>query len=426
MATSTTSPPFQQHDVIARTTRCIAQTLRSGKDVAVMLVSLTGIERVCASVGHLEAAKLVDELHDGFSDICRDDDAIQRLSDRKFAVLLTGLKNRGHVTLAARKIERIAQAVSERSISDIQVKAIIGVALGPEHGNQAHDLLRIAEIACLEAGRRNDSLYFYEHRAANQLCDEWDLESRLKNALDAGDLELYFQPKILIESGEIVAAEALSRWHDPEIGPVSPELFIDVAESTGQIVPITQFAIQAACRTLSKWRERLPELALAINIPPSLIKNRDIIEMLRSATRIWGVAAERLTLEITETALMNDLDVSHEVLAAIRNFGCKVSIDDFGTGYSSLAYLKEIPADELKIDRTFVTGMLDDPRDHKIVEHAINIAKSFELSAVAEGIESVEALAAVRQLGCDYGQGYYFSKPLPADEFLKFCRDYRA
>lgn len=423
MAIATTSLPCNQHDGIAQTTRCIAQSLRSGKNVAVLLVWLTDIERICASVGHLEAAKLVDEFQEELAGICRDHDTIQRISECKFAVLLSGLKNRGHATLAARKIERVARQVGPKTGSAIQLKTIIGVALGPDQGDEPHDLLRMAEVACLDARRGDDYLCFFEQQSAVRLFDEWGLESKLKDALEAGDLELHLQPKTLIKSGEIVAAEALSRWHDPDIGPISPEIFVDLAESTGQIVELTQFAIQTACRMLSEWRDVLSELTLAVNITPTLIKSRDIVELLRSATSIWGVAPERLTLEVTETALMDDRDVSHEVLTAIRELGCSVSIDDFGTGYSSLAYLKEIPADELKIDRTFVMGMLDDPRDYKIVEHAINIAKSFDLSVVAEGIESRETLAALRRLDCDYAQGYYISKPLPADEFLKFCRE---
>lgn len=425
MSTATTSLPFNQYDGIARATRCIAQTLRARKNVAVLLVSVTEFERVCASVGHLEAAKSIDQLQQRLTGICRDVDTVHRISECKFAVLLSGLKNRGHATLAARKIERLTQKPGPNAGSAIQMRTIIGIALGPDQSDEPHDLLRMAEVACLDAQRGNDALCFFEKQSAVRLFDEWDLESKLRDALEAGDLELHLQPKTLTKNGKIVAAEALSRWHDPDLGPISPEIFVDLAESTGQIVELTQFAIQTACRLLSEWHDVLPKLTLAVNITPSLVKSRDIIELLRSATSIWGVAPERLTLEVTETALMDDRDASHDVLVAIREFGCRVSIDDFGTGYSSLAYLKEIPADELKIDRTFVMGMLDDPRDYKIVEHAINIADSFDLSVVAEGVESREALLALRQLKCDYAQGYHISKPLPADEFLKFCCEYR-
>lgn len=413
-----------QLDGFARTTNGIAQALRSRKDVAVLLVWLQGVERMCASAGHLATSKLIEEFHVALQGICRNDDSVERLGDRKFSVLLVGLKNQGHVTLAARKIEQMARGFSPDSGPDMNLKTTIGVALGPGQGNEPHDLLRMAEVARLDGHRKNYPLCFFEEDAASELFQEWDLESKLRDALDSGDIELYFQPKTLIESGEVVGAEALSRWHHPELGQVSPELFIELAESTGQIFELTQYAIQTSCRMLSEWQEVLPDIEMSINISPSLVSNSDVVEMLKSATSIWDVSPARLTLEVTETALMDDREASHRVLTAIREFGSKVSIDDFGTGYSSLAYLKEIPADELKIDRTFVMNMLDDSRDHKIVEHALGIAESFDLSVVAEGIETAEALSELARLNCKYAQGYYISRPLPADEFLEFCRNY--
>lgn len=166
----------------------------------------------------------------------------------------------------------------------------------------------------------------------------------------------------------------------------------------------------------------MPELNIAVNITPSIIQTFEIIDVLESATGIWGVPPAALTMEVTENALMADPETSHEVLTGIRELGCRVSIDDFGTGYSSLEYLKKIPADELKIDRTFVMNMLSDPGDHKIVEHSIRIAESFGLSVVAEGVESAAMLAELREFGCHYAQGYVICRPVPASDFEEFCR----
>lgn len=421
MATATVSLPFRQDDGISRTTRHITEALRKRHDIAILLVRLNNIERVCAAVGHLHTAELVDDFHAELVRLCRRGDVAERIGDRKFVLLLGDLKNHGHITLAARKVERIAKDVCSSNSSLPKFDPDIGVALCPGQSGDPHELLRLAEVACLDGRRQNKSPCFFEEQSAQKLFEEWGLEKRLQQALESGDLELYFQPKTDIKSGRIVAAEALMRWHEPELGPVSPGVFIELAETTGQIVELTQFAIQTACRMLGEWQEVLPEIDIAVNISPILIKNREIIETLQSATSIWNVAPERLTLEVTENALMDDTAASHNVLTAIREFGCKVSIDDFGTGYSSMAYLKDIPADELKIDRTFVIGMLEDDKDRKIVEHTINIAKSFELSVVAEGIESRAALDLLRELNCDYAQGYFISKPLPAAEFLEFA-----
>ena len=424
MATASIKLPFMQHDGLARASHRIARALRKNQNLAVMIVRVRDIERLCASYGHKHTAALLDEFHVDLSGIGRENDTIERIGDREFVVLLNGLKNRGHVTLAARKIERVAHATGSKHEVLPDLRTNIGVALCPTQGEDPHELLRLAEIASLDGRRNSKSVCFFEEQSAQKLFEDWGMEQRLDAALESGDLELYFQPKICLRTKQIIGAEALMRWNEPELGPISPEVFIALAESTGQIVELTQFAIQTACRRLNDWSESLPNLQVAVNIAPSLIQNTDIIDALQSATKIWNVGADRLTLEITENALLGDRDVSHNVLTRIRDLGCKVSIDDFGTGYSSLAYLKMIPADELKIDRSFVMGMLNDSGDHKIVQHTISIANSFGLSVVAEGIESEAMLCELQKLDCDYAQGYYISKPLPAEEFIEFCRSY--
>ncbi|MDH3616879.1 MAG: GGDEF domain-containing phosphodiesterase [Gammaproteobacteria bacterium] len=424
MATSSIKLPFIQNDGLARASHRIAHALRKNQDLAVMIVRVRDVERLCASHGHKQTVALLDEFYADLSGIGRENDTIERIGDREFAVLLDGLKNRGHATLAARKIERVARKTGSRHSALPDLRTNIGIALCPAQGDDPHELLRLAEIASLDGRRNRKSVCFFEEQSAQKLFDDWGLEQRLQAALESGDLELHFQPKVCLRSREIVGAEALMRWHDPEFGPISPDVFIDLAESTGQIVELTHFAIQTACRRLDDWSESLPDLRIAVNIAPSLIKDTDIIEALQSATKIWNVCADRLTLEITENALLGDREGTHNVLTKIREFGCEVSIDDFGTGYSSLAYLKMIPADELKIDRSFVMGMLNDSGDRKIVQHAISIAKSFGLSVVAEGIESEAILSELQKLGCDYAQGYYISKPLPSEEFAEFCRGY--
>ena len=415
-----------QSDGFVGASRRISRAVRKKQHLAVLLVNVTNIEPLCASMGHFRVGELLRDFHDQLKTLARNDDAIERIGDQKFAVLLSNLRNRGHASLAAQKINRLAQDLSASSHDPVSMQLNTGAVFCPEQGEDPNELMRLAEIASLDGRRTNESLCFFEVQSAHQLFSDWGMEARLGTALDAGDLEIHFQPKVALATGSIVGAEALMRWHDPEIGPISPELFIDLAESTGQISDLTNFAIQRACRQLSEWRGLLPEMSVAVNITPSIIKNHDIIEVLQNATAIWGIQPTDLTMEVTENALMSDPDTSHRVLLRIRELGCRVSIDDFGTGYSSLAYLKRIPADELKIDRTFVMGMLEDSGDYKIVEHSISIAKSFGLRIVAEGIESLEVLEELRKLGCDYAQGFYISKPVPASEFEAICRRSKA
>ena len=426
MSTTSIQLPFLQSDGLARAGRRIALAVRQKQDLAVMIVHVQDVERLCASIGHVRAGKMLDDFYTRLCAIARKNDAIERIGDRKFAILLNGMRNQGHVRLAAQKIERLARETGSKHGDQLNLNTTIGVALCPLHGEEAAELMRLAEIASLDGRCRSESVCFFEEQSAQKLFMDWSLEKRLDNALQSGDLQLHYQPKICLRTGRIVGAEALMRWHEPEIGQISPDIFINLAESTGQIVDLTQFAIQSACRELADWQNLLPNLSVAVNITPSIIQSREIVDVLQSATNIWGVSPSALTLEVTENALMEDREASHEVLCQIREFGSRISIDDFGTGYSSFAYLKEIPADELKIDRSFVMGMLNDTGDHKIVEHSIAIAMSFGLCVVAEGIESAAMLEELRKLGCDHAQGYFIGEPTPAADFEAFCQKEQA
>lgn len=413
---------FLQSDGLVRASRYLGQAVRKSQAVGVMLVQIQSVERLAASVGHIPAGEVLDGFFERLCGIRRENDAVERLADHKFVLLMSGLRNRGHATLAATKVQRlIAETQAAFKLDSSALRPQIGVVMCPEHGENPHDLLQRAEIACLDGRQKNEQVCFFEPGAARQLFADWSMEGRLSDAVASGELELHYQPKIRLADHAIIGAEALLRWNDPELGAVSPELFIDVAEATHQMPELTQFAIQRACRQLSEWRESLPELNVAVNVSPSMIQNADIVDVIVNATGIWGTDPGTLTVEVTENALMADPDKSHGVLTGIREIGARVSIDDFGTGYSSLAYLKRIPADELKIDRTFVMGMLDDEDDLKIVKHSIAIASSFGLDVVAEGVESKRELDTLKSLQCDYAQGYYICKPVPADEFERIC-----
>lgn len=418
MSTSSVQLPFLQRDGIARAYRHIAHSVRKRRDVAILLVHIRGLERLCAVAGHLKANELLDKFDKQLRHIARASDAVERLADRKFAVMLGGLRNRGHASLAANKIRRVLQETVEGESSAMSLTATIGVALCPEQGIDPQELMRSAEMASMHARAHESPLSFYETHVAEQLITEWSLEDRLARAIGSGRLALNFQPKFDLRTHQIVGAEALMRWDEPGLGPVAPDVFIELAETNGLIADLTEFAIQRTCRNLSAWLETHPGLNAAINITPSLIRNTEIVDVLRNGANIWNVPLESLTLEVTENALMADPHASHEVLTQVRAIGTRVSIDDFGTGYSSLAYLKEIPADELKIDRTFVMGMLEDEGDFKIVKHTIGIAKSFGLGVVAEGIESAEMLSTLTEMGCDYAQGYFLGKPMTAADFV--------
>ncbi len=401
--------------------RCITAKMRKSQRFAIFLVHVRGIDRYCAVHGHADGAALLEEFQARLTELAQPSGVVARMGMRKFAVVLDNLRNAGHMRLAAQKIARMLDAIvgaDEQS----RLGAIIGATNGGDGASDAPELLRRVEIAVLDGRRKNASFNFYEPDTADEILLDWGLEKRLAQAIEDGALEIHFQPKLELATDRIVGAEALMRWSDPDIGPISPDVFIDLAETTGQITDLTHFAIQRSCRQVSAWKATLGSLNIAVNVTPSLIGNTEIVDAVRSASNIWDLEPDSLTLEVTENALMADREAAHRVLTAIRDFGARVSIDDFGTGYSSLSYLKKIPADELKIDRTFVMGMLADRGDYKIVEHTIGIAKSFGLSVVAEGVETSDMLVELQRLGCDYAQGYFICRPVGADAFEEFCR----
>jgi EAL domain-containing protein (putative c-di-GMP-specific phosphodiesterase class I) len=215
------------------------------------------------------------------------------------------------------------------------------------------------------------------------------------------------------------------RWNRPDSGNVPPEIFIDVAEMTGQIDPLTRFAFHRALRQLGEWPKSVGPIGVAVNVTPSIVCNPELVDVIRNTAGLWSVGFDRLTVEVTENALMVDRERSHRVLTEIRELGARISIDDFGTGYSSLSYLKEIPADELKIDKSFVMNMLTDEADRKIVEQIIALGRSFDLEVVAEGVENAEVADRLAAMGCDYAQGFHYARPLPPQDFAAWLQEWR-
>jgi len=393
--------------------------------IAVLIVYVHQIERLYASAGHVNGTRMLDELRNRLSQVAKQGDYFVRLGDRKFVFVLSNLRNEGHALLAANKVLRTAAEPLVAGGQHVSVRISIGVAMFPAHGRAPDQLMQCAEIALLEAWKTQVATVVYTERKAKELVAGWDLESQLANALEHGDLVMNYQPKLSLPGLEVVGCEALMRWNRPDVGNVSPEIFIDVAEMTGQIDPLTRFAFHRALRQLGEWPKSLGDLGVAVNVTPSIICNPELVEAIRGAAGLWSVPLERLTVEVTENALMVDRERSHRVLMDLRELGVHVSIDDFGTGYSSLSYLKQLPADELKIDKSFVMNMLEDEGDARIVAQVVALGHSFGLKVVAEGVESAEIASRLGAMGCDYVQGYHYAKPLTPQDFPAWVRDWR-
>lgn len=394
--------------------------------IAVLVVYVHQVEQLMESTGPLNASRMLDELRNRLSQVQRPGDYFTRLGDRKFAFVVSNLRNQGHALLTVTRILRIGSEPLIAGGLHASVRLSVGVGMYPAHARHAEDLLQCAEIALLDAWKSGQPSAIYTEGHAGELAAGWDLDTQLAKALEQGHLVLKYQPKIALAGRRVVGAEALMRWNRPDAGNVPPDIFIDVAEMSGQIDPLTRFAFQRALRQLGEWPKSLGGLAVAVNVTPTIICNPTLPEALENTASQCSADLKRLTVEITENALLHEPVACHRVLTELRARGVRVSIDDFGTGHTSLRYLRDIPADELKIDKSFVMKMQMEKADRAVVEQAVSLGHAFGLEVVAEGVESEAVAEELAAMGCDYAQGYHFARPLAPDAFPEWVREWKS
>jgi len=388
-------------------------------NLGLVVVDIDGFARINATHGFDFGDRVLVHLAKLLREVGRPQDYVARIGDNRFALVLTRVMNKGHVELAIQKLFRLLDLPFEAGTTRLKLLVTTGAALCPIHASHADYLLRQAEMA-IEAARAigQHSMFAPDNDIAAGLSEFWDLEIELIGAVDRGEIVLHYQPKLRAADRQPIGAEALMRWHHRARGLVSPDLFIPIAEQTGQIRAMTMWALNTALHQASEWHGG--SLSVAVNVPAELVARHDLPELVENALRLWGRDGIQLVLEITERSLVTDPKHSFTILSQIRELGVKISIDDFGTGYSCLAYFKDIPADELKIDRSFVCGLLDEPACADITALIIDLAHRFGLSVVAEGVEDEATYLALLQRGCDVMQGYYFGKAMPSDEFARW------
>jgi EAL domain-containing protein (putative c-di-GMP-specific phosphodiesterase class I) len=273
-------------------------------------------------------------------------------------------------------------------------------------------------------GRNN--YHFFTSEMNRRALERMAIEKKLRHALERGEFALYYQPQIDLRTMSLIGSEALLRWKDPESGAlIPPANFIPIAEENGMIVPIGEWVLREACRQMAEWRKLgLPEIPVSVNLSAVQFRQKDLGESVRAILLQHGIPPSNLELEITETAVMQDAETAIALLKEMKEMGVRLAMDDFGTGYSSLSYLKQLPIDKLKIDQSFVRDIAEDPDDAAIVSTIISMARSLKLKVIAEGVETDRQLAFLNQHGCDHGQGYYFSPPVPHDEFAAIYKKY--
>ena len=399
----------------AATARLLARCAQEGSVLAVMLVRIRRFREFNIHFGYADGDRLVAAVGELALRALRPVDEIIQIGACDFAVLLPGLNNPEHATLAAARMVRMLQdpvAIGDRAVL---VGTAVGVALSPDHGDTPDHLFRCAERAYLQAVDSIDRFAVFCRPEG-----ELDLgHDELHEAIFNNRLEIYLQPLRDLRSGGIAGVESLARWTSPRWGPVEPSAFIALAEQTGLIAPLTRWSFNNSLHHCAQARRLGLDLPFSINLSPRVFPERGLVEQILGALRIWDIPPESVILEVTETSVMDDPELSAALLRRLRDGGLRIAIDDFGVGHSTFAYLQHIPATELKIDKSFVIDMHGNPRNARLVCAMIELAHSLELEVVAEGVETEDTLQALMEMGCDYAQGYLIGRPQPAAEFVK-------
>ena len=408
-----------------RLNQAIAHAHRNRHLLAVAFVDLDNFKVINDSLGHGAGDLLLKITAERLRSCLREDDTVARHGGDEFVLLLNDQSGRESAArTVSRVIERLARPLTVEG-HELTNTCSIGVTLYPEDGSDAGVLLRNADAAMYRAkAQGKNSFQFYTADMSSHLGARLKLETQLRRALERGEFALHYQPKIDLRSGEICALEALIRWQHPDEGLIAPGRFIGLAEETGLIVPIGEWALRTGCAQVQAWsRAGLPPVLLSVNISARQFKRRDLVQTVSRALGDTGLCAPYLDLELTESLVMENAEEFIETLNALKGLGVSLSVDDFGTGYSSLSYLKRFPVDRLKIDQSFVRGIGTDPDDAAIARAVIQLGHSLDLRVTAEGVETMEQLQFLREHDCDEVQGYLFSRPLAVESVAELLRD---
>ena len=383
-----------------------------GRALALLLIDLLDVARFQARLGYLESSRILAALNRDFAAALVGRGTLIRVGDGRFFAVVADVRSAGHAVLAGEKLTRVADAVFTRAEIAVKPRITVGIALLPSQTANVEELLRYSQLAAETAREGTKPVVVFDEAAGRAVLAPWQLSNAFAQALTDGELSVYFQPKVSMVSGRPTGVEALMRWLHEGVAVATPDVFIPLAEASGLIQGVTWYSLSNALRMVAT----VPELTVAVNVTPGMLYHREFIDMIGTAIDTWEVRAGQLTLEITEGALIADLAAATQRLNKLRDMGVRISIDDFGTGYSSLSYFKNIPADELKIDKSFVRGMMVESADQRLVQTIISLARHFKLEVVAEGVEDRQTFDALTQMGCQYAQGFLFSAALGADE----------
>ncbi len=396
-----------------RFSQALRADTRTGTSTGLLLTDLDRFKEINDTFGHHYGDELLRQVGPRMASVLRDVDTVARLGGDEFAVLLPEVHSVDDALTVAGKLREALERPFQVEGVDLDVEASIGVVRSGEHGEDATVLLQRADIAMYIAKTQQVGVFAYDPTADGHSPAKLALHGDLRRALDRGELVLHFQPKLSISTGDVVSAEALVRWQHPERGLLFPDTFIPLAEHTGLIGPLTRYVLDAAITQARVWADAGRALAVSVNLSARNLLDETLPTHVAELLAAHDVPAALLELEVTESALMTEPARAQQLLEQLAGLGVRISIDDFGAGYTSLGQLKTLPVDELKIDKAFVLTMTEDRSNSLIVHSIVDLGHNLGLTIVAEGVETEQALAALRAFGCDVAQGYHLSRPVP-------------
>ncbi len=405
-----------------RLDRALIRADRGNTLVALFVIDLDRFKNVNDTLGHDAGDSLLVEVANRLKKCTRQGDTISRLGGDEFTIIMEDLKNIDDAQMVADKVLELMKKSFELNGIELFISPSVGITIYPVDDTDSSNLFINADSAMYQAKNSGRNCYrFYTADMNSHLVEQMNLEVKLRRAIERKEFVLYYQPKFGIHDHELIGAEALIRWIDPIEGMIPPAKFIPLAEETGLIAPITDWVLQEACRQNSIWQQQgYKHIRMAVNLSPIQFNQENIARRIFNQIICTDLAPKYVELEITEGALVEDVDKSNEILNELKKWGIHISIDDFGTGYSSLSYLKKFPLDTLKIDQSFVRDIMQDSDDAAIVSAIIAMAKSLRFNVIAEGVETTQQLDYLAEHGCHEVQGYLTGRPVPANEFVQF------
>jgi len=405
-----------------RVEQAILSANNQNKLLSVLLIDIVNFKEVYDTLGRASSDQITKQISSRLQGVVLGADSVARIDGNIFSVLLTDPTEEKEAELLAGHIHKVLEPAFVVERLSFAVHANIGIVHFPEHGEDVDSLVQKAGVALYVASNSNEGYAIYDPSFDQHSPRRLTLMSELRHAIEREELELFYQPKVSIQTGVLYGAEALVRWHHPKHGFISPDEFIPMAERTRMIKPLTLWVLKKAFQHCAQWREQGKELTISVNLSAKDLHDPALPDLIAGVAVSTAIKPEWVILEITEGSIISDPELTLDVIQRLYDMGYQLSIDDFGTGYSSLAYLKKMPLAELKIDRSFVQDILISENDDVIVNATINLAHNLGFHVTAEGVESEEIMDKLKGYGCDIAQGYYLSKPASVSNFNEWMK----